>query len=150
MEKSQCLVKRIDREPDAVVITWQDGGRSVISHLWLKDQDPDNFHPVTGARIRDCNLNQRPYPRSVALEYEETLVIGWSRGWEVSRYAVSWLQAHRKPYEAPAINQSNATAATDFKTARRGAYQNLRDRVAHCVSWLARPAHGLPKTQRAR
>ncbi len=93
MELDLCPVRKINREPDALVITWQDGAQRVFSHRWLRDNAPENRHPLTGERQADfAGTEDIPSPRSFAVEYDETLVVAWAGAWEVSRYALTDLR----------------------------------------------------------
>ncbi len=93
LSMSICPVKKIDREDCALVITWQDGERSAFPHRWLRENAPENWHPLTGERLNDsCVLQEAPCPRSVAVEYDETLVVSWAGLWEVTRYSLSHLR----------------------------------------------------------
>ena len=93
METAECSVRKIDREPDALAITWQDGAQSVFAHRWLRDNAPENRHPITGEPLADFTAAADiPAPRSFAVEYDETLVVAWAGSWEVTRYALADLR----------------------------------------------------------
>lgn len=106
---SICPVKKIVREDCALVITWQDGERSVFPHRWLRENAPENRNPLTGERLNDSDvLRETPCPRSVAVEYDETLVVSWAGLWEVTRYPLSHLRGC-----SPAIESAELALAAD-------------------------------------
>ena len=93
MELTMCPVKRTDRVESALVITWEDGEQSAFPHLWLRENAPENRHPVTGEKLTDYyELEKTPCPRSIAVEYDETLVVSWAGLWEVTRYPLTELR----------------------------------------------------------
>ena len=105
MEPTACLAKRIEREKDALVITWQDGRQGVFSHRWLRENDLESRYAATlspgGERTGAAgDYRPAPSPRSVALEYDETLVVAWAGAWTVSRFALADLQRYQPEIES--------------------------------------------------
>ena len=93
MEMDLCPVRKIDREPAALAITWQDGARRLFPYRWLRENAPENRHPLTGEGLADfAGMDEVPAPRSFAVENDETLVIAWAGAWEVSRYLLADLR----------------------------------------------------------
>ena len=98
MEPTACLAKRIEQDRGALVITWQDGGQGIFTHEWLRGNAPENRYagtclPGSGGKAGGAGgFWQTPSPRSVALEYDETLVVAWAGAWEVSRFALADLK----------------------------------------------------------
>ena len=93
MEMSICPVKKIDRGESDLIITWQDGAQKAFPHQWLRENAPENRHPLTGEKLNDYyDFGETPYPRSVAVEYDETLVVSWAGLWEVTRYPLARLR----------------------------------------------------------
>lgn len=147
MELPLCPIKKIDRESDALVITWQDDAQSVFPHHWLRDNDPESCHPVTGEKIIECSASRgQRYPKAVAVEYDETLVITWSPGWETTRYPLGWLKAQGAGSPKPSIPTMAARSALGILSSQA---HNL---IRNCANWrvpgLPKPAHSLTKVGR--
>ena len=109
MDLSICPVKKIEREESALVITWEDGEQSAFPHLWLRENAPENRHPLTGEKLVDYfDLEETPSPRSIAVEYDETLVVSWAGLWEVTRYPLAELKSYQ-----PMIESAELALAAD-------------------------------------
>ena len=89
------FVSRAENQPGAgcpghYLAGW---AQRVFSHRWLRDNAPENRHPLTGEQCADfAGTEDIPSPRSFAVEYDETLVVAWAGAWEVSRYLLSDLR----------------------------------------------------------
>ena len=81
------------REEDSVVLHWGDGEETSFSHNWLKENAPENHHPLTGKKLASFADRQDEFsPWSVCIEYDETLVISWAGMREVSRFSLDELR----------------------------------------------------------
>ena len=104
MELSISPIKRIDRDSDALVIIWQDGEQTSLPHLWLRENAPENRDPFTGEKLHYYRHPEpAPCPRSVAVEYDETLVVSWAGLWEVTRYPLAKLRDCEPEIESPEL-----------------------------------------------
>ncbi len=101
MELSLCPVKKIDCAVSSLIITWQDGEQRALPHRWLRENAPENYSPVIREELTDYYDSQEtPSPRSVAVEYDETLVVSWAGRWEVTRHPLSYLREYPPPLES--------------------------------------------------
>ena len=84
---------RVTRDEDALVLHWSDGQESAFPHCWLRENAPENRHPVTGQRLTSfLDRQDELSPWSVCIEYDETLVIAWAGLREVSRFSLDELR----------------------------------------------------------
>ncbi len=85
---------KVTRDEDALVLHWENGEAAAFPHHWLKENAPENRHPVTGAKLASyLDGNDELSPWSVYIEYDETLVISWAGLREVSRFPLDELRA---------------------------------------------------------
>ena len=104
-ETAYYSVTRVIREEDALIIVWDDGQQSLYPHLWLRDNAPENLHPLTGEKPNEGPEFQTPRsPWSVYVEYDETLVVSWAGLREVNRFPLETLR------NSPAIIESQELA----------------------------------------
>ena len=98
---SDSPVAKIQREEDGLTIVWQDGGVSVFSHHWLKENAPENRHPLTGEKLSTFDdTRELGSPWSVSIEYGETLVVSWAGFREVNRFPLDELRGFQPPIES--------------------------------------------------
>ena len=84
---------RVTRDEDALVLRWGDGEESAFPHNWLKENAPENRHPVTGEKLESyAGCHDVFNPWSVCIEYDETLVISWAGLRDVSRFSLDDLR----------------------------------------------------------
>ena len=101
MELALNPIKKIARENNALVITWQDGEQSAFSHRWLRENAPENRHPITGEKLTEGGeALEITCPRSVTVEYDETLVVAWAGVWEITRYPLAELRDCQPEFES--------------------------------------------------
>ena len=105
-ETAYYSVSRVIRKEDALIIVWDDGQQSLYPHLWLRDNAPENLHPLTGEKLNEGHDFQSPCsPWSVYVEYDETLVISWAGLREVKPVPpgnpAQFPGHHRKPGTGP-------------------------------------------------
>ena len=90
---SASSITRVAKEEDALTLIWDDGERSVFPHHWLRENAPENRHPVTGEKLASFDgPNETVSPWSVCIEYGETLVISWAGLREVNRFPLESLR----------------------------------------------------------
>ena len=76
---------KVTRDEDALVLHWGNGQESAFPHYWLRENAPENRHPVTGRKLTSfLDRQDELSPWSVCIEYDETLVIAWAGLREVS------------------------------------------------------------------
>ena len=76
-------------------LTWPEGAEGVFPHLWLRDNCPTAFHPVTQERTADIlQLPETPQPATAMIDGDR-LHIEWAEDGHVSRFPLDWLFAHR-------------------------------------------------------
>ncbi len=84
---------KVTRDEDALVLHWGNGQESAFPHHWLKENAPENHHPVTGKKLASyLDRQDELSPWSVCIEYDETLVISWAGLKEVSRFSLDELR----------------------------------------------------------
>ena len=90
---SAASVSRVIREEDALTIVWEDGEHSWYPHYWLRENAPENSHPLTGERLTKWGDSPvRCSPWSVCVEYDETLVVSWAGLKEINRFPLKELR----------------------------------------------------------
>ena len=100
-EVSASSVAKVVKEEDALTLVWDDGEQSVFPHSWLRENAPENRHPLTGEKLalfddtRDAGS-----PWSVSIEYGETLVISWAGFREVNRFPLDALRNSQPSIES--------------------------------------------------
>src|SRR5690242_12951180 len=89
------MIERIERQAEALAVSWRDGGETRFPYLWLRDncRCPLCRDPRNGQRLFDAlDLPEAPRPVTVALD-DGDVGIRWEAGHE-SRYGAGWLAAH--------------------------------------------------------
>ena len=95
---------KVTRDEDALVLHWGDGQESAFPHCWLRDNAPENRHPVTGQKLTSLLDRQDELsPWSVCIEYGETLVISWAGLREVSRFSLDELRSATLIIDSPEL-----------------------------------------------
>lgn len=75
-------------------ITWSDGKRAKYHYLWLRDNCPTAFHPVTEERNFDLlSVSDDIHPTAIHID-ATSLHIHWSEGDHQSTYSFAWLRRH--------------------------------------------------------
>ena len=98
---SASPVARILREEDSLTIVWDDGELNVFSHRWLRENAPENRHPLTGEKLATLDNSQgASSPWSVSVEYGETLVVSWAGLREVNRFPLGELRGSSSSVES--------------------------------------------------
>jgi len=129
------------RAEDRVVrVTWKDGVAD-FPFLWLRDNDPSNFHPHTMERMFDLlsvPLNVGVVRAAVGTEDEDnSLRLDWNDN-AVSRIPLPWLRAHRPGkgrVDSAAVPPRPWRAPDFFELPRASAAALLDDPVA-LRTWL--------------
>ena len=102
-------VARIMKEEDALTILWEDGELNVVSHQWLRENAPENRHPLTGERLANLGGDQSAAsPWSISIEYGETLVVSWAGLREVNRFPLDELRR-----SLPTVESAELALAAD-------------------------------------
>ncbi len=76
-------------------ITWADDSVAEFPYIWLRDNDPDGFHPDTKERVFDLTsvpLDVHPVSFSIA---DDDLVVTWPQKQQPSVYSFAWLRRHQ-------------------------------------------------------
>lgn len=95
---------KVTREEDALVLNWGNGQESAFSHCWLRENAPENCHPITGQKLSSFTDRQDELsPWSVCIEYDETLVISWAGLREVSRFSLDELRSATLIIDSPEL-----------------------------------------------
>ena len=95
---------KVTRDEDALVLHWGNGQESAFSHHWLRENAPENRHPVTRRKLTSF-LDQQDElsPWSVCIEYDETLVISWAGLREVNRFSLDELRSATPIIDSPEL-----------------------------------------------
>lgn len=89
----------LQRGADALSVVWPDGPQD-YPYIWLRDNDPANFHPETEERVVEIlDLPERPEALSARVA-GDALEIGWTDG-PVSLIPLDWLARHRPGLRNP-------------------------------------------------
>ena len=79
----------------AFTITWTDRSATEIPFVWLRDNDPDEFHPQTRERVFDLtSVDINISPESFEMRSDE-LIVKWPERSKPSVYLAGWLHSHR-------------------------------------------------------
>lgn len=126
-------------QADGLQICWPDETLGDFPYIWLRDTDPNGFHPQTGERTFD--LTSVPLditPEEAAIQGDE-LILKWGAD-EVSAISLDWLKAHRpgqRRADPAAIAPSPWRAElTGAGVPRHAANAVMSDREA-LVEWLS-------------
>ena len=95
---------KVTRDEAALVLHWGDGEESAFPHHWLRENAPENHHPVTGRKLASyADQQDELSPWSVYIEYDETLVISWAGLREVSRFSLDELRTASLFVDSPEL-----------------------------------------------
>ena len=87
-------IESIEQLEHCLQVLWTDGEQTRYHYLWLRDNCPSAFHPITRERSFDLlSVSETIHPLTVAVE-DEMLVIEWSEQQHTSRYSQQWLRDH--------------------------------------------------------
>ena len=88
-------VTRIQPLERGLKLYWDDDSVSELPYIWLRDNDPDEFHPDTKERVFDLTsvaIDTRPD----SCEFQDDmLLLQWPDKAGISSYSLSWLMAHQ-------------------------------------------------------
>jgi gamma-butyrobetaine dioxygenase len=88
-------IANVDCARRSVTITWQDRSITEYPFIWLRDSDPDAFHPDARERVfdlTDVDIDIRPQNIDLAAD---GLIIRWPDKDRSSTYSGDWLYRHR-------------------------------------------------------
>ncbi len=95
---------QVTRDEDGLVLHWGNGQESTFPHHWLKENAPENRHPITGGKLVSyVDRQDELSPWSVCIEYDETLVISWAGLREVSRFSLDELRMATPIIDSPEL-----------------------------------------------
>jgi gamma-butyrobetaine dioxygenase len=99
------MIKEIKCEKDQLAVSWSNGIQSAFPYIWLKDIDPQDFHPQTNERMFDltqCDLAIKP--ADVVLD-DKQISLQWPDQQQRSVYPVTLLAmyANSGHREDPAV-----------------------------------------------
>ncbi len=140
------ILTAIDCDHASIHVSFGNGVRASFPHIWLRDNDPAGFHPVTHERTFDLTtvaLDIRPkQPRFTA----NSLLLRWPDEDAESVFDAGWLYRHRPGVpraDAAAIEQQTWTADT-LGTIPRFSAKACRDSAAELGNMLAAfKSHGI-------
>ncbi len=81
--------------PQCLSIQWADNTVSLYPYLWLRDTDPQGFHPQTGERTFDLTSVSLDIVASSADIDGDSLVLTWPDQATPSRYPLDWIRRHQ-------------------------------------------------------
>ncbi|MEM9755549.1 MAG: TauD/TfdA family dioxygenase, partial [Pseudomonadota bacterium] len=119
--------------PVALGLSWPGGDRQDYPYIWLRDNDPAGFHPVTEERTADLlEIPATPQAETAAFA-GDAIEVHWRDG-ATSRFGLDWLNTHRpgKPSldparRAPVVWRSGFEVARFAADAILGSDGELRD-----------------------
>lgn len=85
---------RVDLHDDWLRVHLGRGGHLDVHHRWLRHQCDGDRHPTTGERTLDTSELPDDLRATAALIDGDALVVTWSHGDRVSRFAIAWLEEH--------------------------------------------------------
>lgn len=88
-------ISNIECDARAFHLLWDNGQRSEIPHIWLRDNDPAELHPDTRERLFDLtsvSLDIQPVSWELG---SDTLAVQWPHRQSLSVYPFDWLSEHR-------------------------------------------------------
>lgn len=91
---AEKLINQIDCTESELVVAWQSGRVSRYHWLWLRDNCPTAFHPITQERVFDLMSVPDDLTASEALLTDEGLKITWLGDAHTSLFDLDWLQAN--------------------------------------------------------
>ncbi|MBX2856968.1 MAG: TauD/TfdA family dioxygenase [Rhodobacteraceae bacterium] len=92
-------VTEIAVAPEALTLHWNDGQKTVLPSIWLRDNCPSGLHAETGERVFDL-LSVEAAPKIDAAALQGQMVqVDWAGGHQ-SHYSHDWLTAHRPGQKA--------------------------------------------------
>ena len=126
----------IDAERQLLTLTWQDGETARFPFLWLRDNAPSSFHPVTQERVFDYTT----LPDSIAPPEVQpngrTIALVWPDGAK-DDYDLDWLRTHRPGTHRPDPADVGRTAwRGGSTTVLRASAEDLLGSDAALLAWL--------------
>ena len=88
-------ITKIEALERGLKIYWSDDSASELPYIWLRDNDPDEFHPDTKERVFDLTSVSIDIKPDRCELLEDLLLVQWPDKPKASNYALSWLLQHR-------------------------------------------------------
>jgi alpha-ketoglutarate-dependent taurine dioxygenase/DUF971 family protein len=90
-------IEKVERQPRNIVVTWENGQRSLFHHIWLRDNcsctecgDRSGGHRYLELGSIDPDIS----PDEVTIDTSGALHIRWNGNDHITRYTPTWLRSH--------------------------------------------------------
>ncbi len=85
----------VSHDERSFTVTWDDRSSAEYPFVWLRDNDPDSFHPDAGERTFDLTTIDMGIRPELFSCKPDALIVNWPAADSPSVYGADWLHGHR-------------------------------------------------------